>query len=172
MKVILYMAMSVNGFIARENHDTSFVSESEWARFREMLQRVGNMIVGRRTYEIMVEHNELVGLETIRIVIVSTKNDFKPAYPRHVVMRSPHEALDLLKQEGHAEVIISGGGKLNASFMSEGLIDEVHLNIEPVVFGKGMALFVGKDFFTSLHFIDSRRFGSHGVQLRYKVVKE
>lgn len=172
MKVILYMAMSANGFIARENHDTSFVSENERARFREMLQRVGNMIVGRKTHEIMVERNELVGLETIRIVIVSTKNDFKPAYPRHVVVRSPHEALDLLKQEGHAEIIIVGGGKLNASFIAEGLVEEVHLNVESVVFGKGIPLFVGKDFFTNLHLIDSRRFASHGVQLRYKVVKE
>lgn len=172
MKVIIYMAASVNGLIAKEDHDTSFVSESEWARFREMLQKIGNMIVGRKTYEIMAAQNELVGLENVRIVIVSTKNSFKPEHARHVVVHSPQEALDLLKKEGCAEVVVAGGGKLNAAFVTEKLVDEVHLNVEPVVFGKGIGLFAEKDFFTKLHLIDVRSFASHGVQLRYKVVKE
>jgi len=53
MKIILYMAITINGFIAKENDDTSFVSEIEWRSFRKMIKNVGNMIIGSRTYEIM-----------------------------------------------------------------------------------------------------------------------
>jgi len=49
MKTILYMAMAINGFIAKENDDTSFVSEVECNGFRKMIGNVGNMIIGSRT---------------------------------------------------------------------------------------------------------------------------
>ena len=60
------MAVSVDGMIARENDDTSFVSETEWKNFHSMVQRVGNIVVGERTYKIMEKGREFEGLRAIK----------------------------------------------------------------------------------------------------------
>ncbi len=46
MKVILYMAVTPNGMIAKKNDDTSWVSEIEWKNFSSMIKKYGNMIIG------------------------------------------------------------------------------------------------------------------------------
>lgn len=47
MKVILYMATTINGLIAKENDNVSWVSETEWESFSGMIKKTGNMIIGR-----------------------------------------------------------------------------------------------------------------------------
>ena len=38
-------------------------------------------------------------------------------------------------------VVVTGGSKMNSSFAKSGLIDEVILNVEPVIIGEGIPLF-------------------------------
>jgi len=39
------------------------------------------------------------------------------------------------------EVIVAGGGMLNASFIADNLVDEICLDIEPIILGEGIPLF-------------------------------
>jgi len=171
MKIILYMAITINGFIAKENDDTSFVSEIEWRSFRKMIKNVGNMIIGSRTYEIMRGGEEFKGLEDIRILVVSENADFKTIANNHSVVKSPKETLAILEKEGFEKALVAGGGTLNASFMAENLIDEIYLDVEPVIFGRGMRLFRENEFEAKLKLLETKKLSDNEIQLHYQVLK-
>jgi len=51
MKVILYMAQTINGIIARNNYDEDFLSHENWKVFLGLTKEMDCFIVGRKTYE-------------------------------------------------------------------------------------------------------------------------
>ena len=171
MKTILYMAMSVDGFIARENDDTSFVSDTEWESFRSMIRRTKDIIVGARTYEIMKAGGEFKGLEDTRVLVVAADNSTKLLQKNHSAVSSPKEALSILEKEGFREVLVAGGGTLNGSFMEQGLIDEIYLDVEPVALGKGINLFGGKNVDARLKLLESKKLSENEIQLHFQIEK-
>lgn len=173
MKVILYMAITANGLIAREDDDASWVTKTEWKSFSGMIRKHGNMIVGRRTHEIMVKSGEFTRskLDKVNTVVV-THQPLTIHDSRYVsIATSPRQALTILKQKGHKTALLCGGGRLNASVMKEKLVDEIYLDIEPIVLGKGIKLFAEVDFETRLELQGVKRLSPNEVQLWYKVRK-
>ncbi len=171
MKVILYMATTINGFIAKENNDTSFVSEIEWDSFLRMIKSVGNMIIGSRTYEIMRDGEEFKNLENIRVLVVSDNTNLQTIANNHLVVKSPKDALAILENEKFDKALVAGGGTLNTSFMVDNLIDEIYLDIEPTAFGKGIRLFRENDFETKLKLLEIKKLSDDEIQLHYEVLK-
>ncbi|MBI3385081.1 dihydrofolate reductase family protein [Candidatus Gottesmanbacteria bacterium] len=171
MKVVLYMAITVNGYIAKEDDDTGFTSDIEWESYRNMARKVGNMIIGQRTYKISLENNSFEDLEKVKVVVVTTKESMKTNNSNHFLVKSPQEALAQLHDLGFETMLVAGGGKLNASFLAENLIDEIYLDIEPTVFGQGIKLFVGKDFTAKLKLLGTKKLSPNELQLHYKVLK-
>lgn len=168
MTVILYMAISANGFIAKANDETSWISNEEWASYSAIIRNAGNLIVGHRTYNILTKQPKFKEFEGIKIIIVS-HNDFKTLASNHLIAKNPKEALDLLTD--FQEVIVAGGGILNSSFMKEGLVDEIYLDIEPIVFGKGIKLFGDSSFEVKLELLETKKLSDNEIQLHYKVLK-
>jgi dihydrofolate reductase len=87
----------------------------------------------------------------------------------HVVAHSPQEALQVL--EDAETVIVAGGGNLNGSFLGENLVDELYIDIEPAVLGKGIPLFNGPDFDRALKLIGTKQLSENEIQLHYQVLK-
>lgn len=162
------MAVTVNGYIAKGNDDTSWITVEEWNSYSAMVRKAGNLIIGHRTYDILTKQPEFVEFSEIKIMIVST-NDFQTLSPNHVIVKTPQEALGVLKD--FEEVIVAGGGNLNASFMQENLIDEIYLDIEPIALGKGIKLFADSDFEVKLELLESRNITKDEIQIHYKVLK-
>ena len=51
MKTTLFMAMSLNGIIAKEDGNEDFLSHKNWETFSELVNTFGNFVVGRKTHE-------------------------------------------------------------------------------------------------------------------------
>lgn len=168
MKVILYMAITVNGIIAKEDDDTSWISKEEWDSYSAAVRSAGCLVVGSRTYRILTKQPEFIELRDAKLVVVSNE-DFDTVAPNHFVAHSPKEALDLLKD--FKEVIVAGGGIANGSFMEEKLIDEIYLDIEPIALGRGIKLFDDKNFEAQLQLLRVKNVSPHELQLHYKVLK-
>ncbi|MBI2405635.1 dihydrofolate reductase [Candidatus Microgenomates bacterium] len=168
MKVVLYMAVTGNGYIAKENDDTSWISKEEWNSYSAIVRRTGNLVIGHRTYDIITKQPEFSEFEKVKIIIVS-HNDFDTLSLNHVAVKTPEEALSLLKD--FKEVIVAGGSNLNSSFVEKGLIDEIYLDIEPIIFGKGIKLFTGDNFEAKLKLLETRKLTEDIIQLHYKVLK-
>ncbi len=168
MKKILYMAISLNGMIAKNDDDTSWISETEWNSYSSAVRNSGCLIVGKRTYNILTKQPEFSELKDVQLVVVSNEN-FPTIASNHLVTSSPKEALDKLKN--FETVIIAGGGVLNTSFLKEKLVDEIYLDIEPIILGEGIKLFNDNDFEVNLELLETKLLSQNEIQLHYKVIK-
>ncbi len=168
MSVVLYMAITANGFIATVDDDTSFTTDLDWQSFQDFAEKAGNLILGRHTYEIMVQDGSLADFQLDDVVIVGT--DVEVADPLHHVAASPELALEILTSKGYEQILVAGGAKLNAAFMQARLIDEIYLDIEPIIFGQGIPLFSGLDFEIQLELIKTKKLSDNEIQLHYRVL--
>lgn len=165
--------MTANGMIAKENDDTSWVSDIEWENFKSIVKKAGNIIIGRRTYDVMKKNGEFDVLGNIKVFVLTHDIYVKDENPNiFFTDEHPKELIETLQYEGFEEVLITGGGNLNSLFMKEGLIDEIFLDVEPKVFGQGIKLFSDEEFEADLELIDVKEFSPNEVQLHYKVKKE
>lgn len=168
MKIILYMAITINGFVAGENDDTSWVSREDWDSFRKVATRVGNVIIGRRTYEIMSDKGELDNFKDLAVVVV-TNRDLAGLPKFAVTAKSARDALEKLQSKGFEKVLVAGGGGLNSSFLKEKLIDEIYVDVEPKILGKGVPLFKQNDINQKLKLLEVNKLSDNTVQLHYLV---
>ena len=168
MKVILYMAISANGIIAKGDDDTSWISKEEWNSYSLAVRTAGCLIVGRRTYHVLTKQPEFAEFKDVKLVAVS-QEDFATLAPNHFIAHSPKEALDFLKD--YKEIIVAGGSILNASFLAENLVDEICLDIEPLILGQGIPIFKGKDVEAKLQLVGTKSISPNEIQLHYRVKK-
>jgi len=170
MKVTLYIAMSLNGYIAEENGSEDFLSRANWEKFCSLAQEYGNFIVGRKTYEAVKNWDEgfrFDDLKGIQKVVISQDNNYK-LDEEYTLAISPEDAL--AKLQNFESVLVAGGSTINTAFIKDNLLDEIILNVEPALIGKGIPLFAQGDFSKKLEFVSSEESGGI-VTLHYKVLK-
>jgi len=161
MKVVIYMAMSANGFIADRNLKTPW-SDEEWQEFNLFQDSCGAILVGRITYDLMVEHDELVDGANYYIASSQPNLDTESAV-KYINVTS---AGDLPK----VDVLgVAGGTKLNTFIMSLGIVDEIILDVEPHIFTEGVPLFDSLPIDYKLVLLDTKKLNENTIQLRYKV---
>jgi len=171
MKVILYMAMSANGCIATQDNETPW-SKAEWGSFSGVVKQTGNMVIGRKTYEIMERKKEFSNLGNPLVIVLSkTKSKHKLGNEENnvVFVRSPQEALNVLQEKEYTTAMVAGGSEINTSFMRENVVDELFLDIEPLIFGKGIPLFATDHFEKKLDLVNVTNLSENTIQLHYKV---
>ena len=170
MKVILYMAMSLNGMIAKVDDDTSWITQEEWNSFSLAVRKSGALIVGRRTYNILTKQPEFAEFKDVKLVTVSKERNPELVNRNHFIAKSPEEALSLLKD--FDEVVVAGGGILNNYFIEKNLVDEIYIDIEPIIITRGVPLFSGAAFEANLKLIGWKKITENEIQLHYSVMKE
>ena len=167
MKITLYMAMALNGYIAKEDDKTPW-SKPIWKSYYKIAKSFKAIILGRRTYQIMKdagEFNKIGNPFTVVITNAAEIDDEKFAF-----VKTHKDSIKLLKNKGFKKALLGGGGKLNSYFIKEKLIDEIYLDIEPILFGKGIKLFAEEDFETKLKLISAKKLSKDIMQVHYKVI--
>ena len=162
--------MSLNGIIARENNEEDFISHDSWLEWLKWVRKSGCVIWGRKTHEVVKgwDKQYLEDLKGVKAVVVSSDENYKVGEGFELA-NSPEEALEKLAKDGFESAVVTGGATLNSSFAKAGLIDEVVLNVEPVVIGKGIPLFSPDVFDLKLKLLESKKLNEDVVQLRYEV---
>lgn len=172
MNVTLFMAISLNGFVADESGSEEFISHANWDIFCGLAREKGSLIIGRKTFEAVKNWGADYSFDDLkdipRVVLTTGSSDVGPEY---ILASSPQEALEKLSGLGIRSTLIGGGPTVNSSFMKAGLVDEIIFNIEPVVVGKGKAVFAPDDFEAQLQFDSVKELSDGIVQVHYKVKK-
>lgn len=172
MKVTLYMAISANGFIARKNGDEDFLSHENWNKFCDLANKYKSFIVGRKTYEAVKNWKDGYGFDDLNVEKVVVSQDASYVLDAfYTLATSPQDALEKLIEKGFQETLLTGGSALNTAFAKAGLIDEIILNVEPVIIGKGIPLFSLDEFELPTELVDISRSQAGIVTLHYKVKK-
>ena len=160
-KVVLYNAISLDGFIAGEHDETPW-SDEEWRAFQRFVKSCDACILGRKTYEIMHKGGEFI--DGPRYIVATSSNAGTGDYER-IQIRS---AGDLPRVD---KIGLIGGGDLNGRLAEMNLIDEIILDVESMFLGTGTRLFGDHDIRPNLKFLSSVQLGPSTLQTHYEVMK-
>lgn len=168
MKVILYTATSIDGFLAKKDGDSDWVSEVDTPIFEEKIKETGCIIIGNNTYKQFYQKIYPVK-DVLNIVISSSDN---PQFEDGVIfVKTPNEAIQKATDKGFNSVLIVGGGKTNGSFLDENLVDEIYIDIHLLILGNGIKVFDGFDGERKVELLDQQKLSNGQILLHYKIVK-
>ncbi len=168
MKTTLFLSVSVDGMIADKQGIPMF-PESAWEDWCALVNDTGNVIAGRTSFE-QVNNPEMAAALHPQHKIVLSSKDLDLTGTGWQQAKSPEDALDVLKKLEVEEAIIGGGRAVAHAFMSKGLVDQIILDLHPVVFGKGTPMFGDSVNMPALKLQESIALNENTIRLRYEVV--
>jgi dihydrofolate reductase len=170
-KVILYIACSLDGFIAKPDDDLSFLSivqkEGEDYGYGEFIKTIDTVILGRKTYDWVLTQVSFfphADKETYVITHSSRPDIGKTKF----YTGDLKELLIKLKGDSGKNIFIDGGAALVNALLHHHLIDEYIISIIPILLGGGTRLFNDSRSEQKLQLIDTKHFDTGLVQLHYK----
>lgn len=148
-KIILNLAISLDGYICGENGDYEWIKghgdrendTKDNFDFESFYNNVDVVVMGSKAYELHVM-DDLSFYEGKKI-IVATSREFEPRENVEFINGDIcRKILDFKKEKGK-NIWLYGGAVLTDSFIRENIIDEYILGIIPTILGKGRSLFKG-----------------------------
>jgi dihydrofolate reductase len=173
MKLSVFCGVSVDGFLARPDDALDFLraGEAEPHGFSEFLARVDVVVMGRRTFEVVMGlgHLELYGKKPT-VVLSSRRLDLSSAKGAVVEQLSgePVEIVEALESSGFKHAYIDGGITIQR-FLAAGCIDRMTITRVPVLIGAGIPLFGPVPHDIKLRHIATRSLSGGLVQSEYQV---
>ena len=165
-KIILYIATSLDGFIAKEDGNidwlTKYENSGEDYGFKELYDRVGTVLVGGKTYRQIEDTYK--GKEAY---VFSSKESKHKGSNIHFVSGDVKEIVNNLRLGKNENIWLVGGAALVNQFQSADLIDEYIITLIPTLLGKGISLFQGKNPESNLKLLNVKSYKSGLVQLHY-----
>ena len=142
----IYIAASLDGYIARENGELDWLMsipnpEGLDYGFADFLGKMDALVMGRKTFEVVDSFGQWP--YTIPVFIYSTTMKEVPAGyegKAQAISGTPQEVMEKLKTKGYARLYIDGGKTIH-SFLEEDLIDEFIITTVAVILGSGIPLF-------------------------------
>ena len=172
-KLVLYISMSLDGYIATKNDDISWLSKvedgSEDYGYEAFNETVDTYIVGRKTYDTVKElcNGEFPAGKRHKSYVITTRQ--KP--DENCVEFYTGNLIDLvknLKQQPGKNIYCDGGAEIVKTLMNHDLIDIYIVSVIPILLGDGKRLFKGETPLYDIELIDSTTFPSGLVQLTYE----
>ena len=170
-KLILYIAMSLDGYIADSNESLDFLSmveeEGEDYGYFDFVNSVDTVIIGRKTYSKVIEMGyDYPHTDKAVYIITRTKQDDIGSF-KFYTENLTDLVTDLKKQEGK-DIYCDGGAEIVNQLLKNNLIDEYRISIIPILLGNGIKLFKGKFSEQKLSLLSSKQFKKGLVQVHYK----
>lgn len=172
MKIIVFLAMSINGLIAHKNEGEDFLSSENWKTLRMLVEKYRTLVVGRRTYEIVNGWGpdySFGEFKKTRKYVLSTGNSFQPN-PEFEKVGSVESMLRISEKAKIKNLLIIGGSRTVTSFMEGNYVDEIIVNIEPVLVGSGKPMTCELPMDHRLKLIRVNRLKDGLLNLHYKVI--
>ena len=172
-KISLFIATSLDGYIAKPDNDLSFLrlieKEGEDYGYEEFTNTIDTVIVGRRTYDYVLEE---IGPSHYnngqRDVYVITRTE-RPQVGRTIFYTGDiTELVKRLKSEKGKNIYCDGGAEIINELLKHDLIDEFIISVIPVLLGDGIKLFKDGRPEQRLEFITAKTFETGLIQLYYR----
>lgn len=150
-KVILFIAQSLDGYIARKNGSIDFLEFNATTNevdheYAKLMEHVDTVVMGRTTYDQVV--NELspasYPYEGQESYILTSQLQSQSIPHRHFVHEDIVHLVKWLKEEPGNDIWIIGGSSLIPALINADLIDIYQITTVPVILGSGISLFTGE----------------------------
>ena len=165
-KIILYIANSLDNFIAREDGDVDWLySDGEYG-MGEFYASIDTVIMGRKTIEIGEKFGQ-THYKGIKNYVFSRSRKESEIGELEYVSEDIESFVEELKNEEGKDIWLVGGGDLIQQFLEKNLVDEIHMFVHPILLGTGLPLFLPFEKQIDLELKDTKAFENGVVQLSY-----
>lgn len=177
-KVSIYVAASLDGFIARKDGDIAWLDDhnndsSEDYGYIQFMDSVDALIMGRNTFEKILTFRQWPYGDKPVIVLSTQALRMPERVPNtvRVMTADPATLVESLSAEGAKHLYIDGGNTIQR-FIAAGSADEITITRIPILIGKGIPLFGTLDRDIKLKHIETRLFANGFVQSRYQLLQQ
>jgi dihydrofolate reductase len=171
--LVIYIATSLDGYIAKPNDDLSFLKlvekEGEDYGYAEFTATIDTIILGRKTYDWVVRE---IGSSHYdngdRDVFVITRTERTRVGRTTFYTGNVTELVQRLKSESGKNIYCDGGAEIIDTLLKSDLIDELIISIVPVLLGEGIRLFKDGRPEQQLKLVGTKTFNTGLTQVHYK----
>lgn len=168
-KVILAVAVSLDGFIEGPNGEYDWCFTDQDYGLSDFFKRVDTIFVGRKTYEMSLGiEGGGAGFPKFKEYIFSTTLD-KVKDGATLINGDIKTQVEIIKKEKGKDIWLFGGAGLTTSLLNLGLIDELSFAVHPILIGGGKPLFSNIKDRIKLTLVDTKIFSTGLVSLTYNV---
>lgn len=175
MKITLYIASTLDGFIADKNNDSTWVSNNDAPEFQKQLIKKKVCLMGSNTYKFAIIEKifpfkcEKNIIFTNQIELLKKNLTNLTNAEIYFTKKKPENILKQLSKLKYKEALLIGGSKLNTHFLKNNLIDKIIISLHPILLERGIPIFQNKIDLQKLGFKTSnvRIINNELVQIHY-----
>ena len=174
-KLILYICMSLDGFIATTDDDIDWLSivdrKGEDYGYSDFKRDVHHYVVGRKTYDkVLRMMGSFPPATEFNCYVLSRKKSGKENGVTFYNGDVSALVLDL-KKDSVKNIYCDGGGEVVRLLMERDLIDEYIISIIPHILGEGKRLFIGGVAPQNISLVSTKQYESGLVQMKYQRIR-
>ncbi len=171
-KISVYIAMSIDGYIARKDGGLDWleyghIGDEDYG-FKKFIDGIDALVLGKNTYEIVSQFDEWPYKGKRVIVLSNTLNEVRKE--AELFSGQLTQLASLLYSEGIKYVWVDGGITVS-KFLEAGLVDHITISIIAVVLGSGIPLFSAMNKEHKCRLVSTQSYPSGLVQLKYEVIR-
>jgi dihydrofolate reductase len=165
-KIILQLAVSLDGFIEGPNGEFDWCFTDQDYGMSAFLDRIDAVFFGRKSYELLRKFEENPYPDKNKYVFSTTL----PTLANTILISKDIEnKVRQIKTKEGKDIWLFGGARLTSTLMNAGLIDELMLSVHPLILGAGKPLFEDISRKVKLKLTDTRSYDTGLVQLFYNI---
>jgi dihydrofolate reductase len=178
-RVIIHATVTVDGFIADAAGGVDWMfgrpsTPEDDAVVKKVIEHIGAIVGGANKTQ-TIEDGEIPYGGMLKVpVYLMTHSDHEPIERDGVtytfVVDDIAQAVESAKQAAGDKWVSLLGGSISRQCLLLGLVDELHLDVAPVLLGEGISLFAGLGQRIELERVETSAFASE-THLRYRVLR-
>ena len=171
-KLKYHIASTLDGFIAHKDHTIDgFTAEGDHVvdYLNSLRTDYDTVLMGRRTYEFGFRYGVTNPYPWMKQYVITRSMQTSPDENVNLVSENFSEFVKGLKRGEGKSIYLCGGSELATHLYTEGLIDEIIIKLNPVVFGTGIPLFGENQNKADLELIQNKTYENGVLLLQYEI---
>jgi dihydrofolate reductase len=176
MKIVIYVALSLDGYIAREDGSIDWLMDipnpekSDYG-FSDFIESIDAILMGRNTFD-KVQSFGVWPYNKPVFVLSNTLTEVPPLLKEKVqILKGEEESiLELLSNKGYKNLYVDGGKTIQGYLESE-LVDEMILSKIPIILGSGIPLFRSLENEQKFEHVKTEVYNNGIIKSHYKKVQ-
>jgi len=170
-QVILYIAASLDNYIARPDGNVDWLSSPEFLipdedyGYNEFYASIGTTLMGNSTYRFILDQDVPFPYPDKKNYVFSRSANNRDTEFVRFISHDPVDFVRQLKLDNGKDIWLVGGGQINTILLNSDLIDKMILTLFPLTLGEGIPLFHGKYKEVKFNLEASKSYQSGIVQL-------
>lgn len=167
--IILFIASSLDGFIAKKDGDVSWLFTDQDYGYEEFMENIDSAVMGRKTYDFALQFSN-PPYPGIKNFIITSQRNLYPTSTNELIFCSLDDVFNFIETDNSIQkIFLVGGTGLIANFINKKLLTDIVVSIHPIILGDGIPLFHGIKDEVNLTLTDSKQYDSGLMQMHYRV---